>query len=174
MEKGEIARIRLRFESENLRNQVLFEFLLSSGCRITETVMLNKEDINIKERTARVKGKGNKIRTVHFSSRCAILLEKHLNKLPEDVEAIFLNCHGERLTRVGSHKIINKLGKTLKLKASLGPHRFRHTFATTLLSKGADLSFIAEELGHSQLSTTRVYARLPKEEIVSMYRKFMG
>ncbi|MFC2947523.1 tyrosine-type recombinase/integrase [Virgibacillus sediminis] len=174
LDKEEVARVRMQSEIENLRNQVLFEFLVSSGCRITETLMLDMEDIDLKTRTARVKGKGNKIRTVHFSNRCAILMETYLENIPEESEGIFINQHGKRLTRGGAHMILSGMGKSAELEVPFGPHRLRHTFATTLLSKGAELSFISEELGHSHLQTTRVYARLPKEELVSMYRKYMG
>lgn len=174
LEKSEVAKVRLQSEKVTLRDQTLFEFLLSSGCRITETCMLKKENLKLEERTARVIGKGNKIRTVHFSNRCAILLEKLLKILPEDVPYIFINCHGEPLSRVWGHKIVSEMGKAGEMKTSIWPHRLRHTFATTLLSKGAELSFISEELGHSDISTTRVYARLPQNELIKMYRQYMG
>ncbi|WP_237458592.1 tyrosine-type recombinase/integrase [Pontibacillus yanchengensis] len=172
--KEELAIIKIQSEAGNLRNQVLFEFLSSSGCRITEALMLDKNDINVEERTARVKGKGSKLRTVHFSHRCAILLEEHLKRLPEMSDGIFLNQHKRKLTRQGAHKILREMGETAQLVGAFGPHRLRHTFATSLLAKGAELSFISEELGHSQLSTTRVYARLLDEKLVTMYRKYMG
>ncbi|PSL40535.1 integrase/recombinase XerD [Salsuginibacillus halophilus] len=174
LDQNELARIQLQSEKSSLRNQILFEFLVTSGCRVGETCALNKTDVDLHTRTVQVKGKGSKIRTVHFSERCAILLEKYMDTLPEETPALFLNRSGSRITRVGVHLILSHMGKKANLSGSLGPHRLRHTFATTLLSKGAELSFIAEELGHSNLDTTRVYARLPKDELVSMYRKYMG
>lgn len=177
LEREELAKVRMQSEKENLREQVLFEFLVSSGCRISEAVKLDKKDINIKERMAIVQGKGGKIRSVHFSDRCAILLKKHLKRLPENTGKVFINKNGNRLRSKYAHYILSNIGKRAGLKKPFGPHCLRHTFATELLSKGADLSFISEELGHSykcQLSTTRLYARLPKEALVSMYRKFMG
>ncbi|MEQ6356890.1 tyrosine-type recombinase/integrase [Lysinibacillus sp. M3] len=71
-------------------------------------------------------------------------------------------------------KILNRIGKRAELSGSLHPHRLRHTFATELLVKGADLLFIADELGHSDIETTKIYARFPKQEIISMYRRYMG
>ncbi|SFM33708.1 tyrosine-type recombinase/integrase [Salibacterium qingdaonense] len=174
LDKTEQAQTKLQVETESLRNQALYAFFVSSGCRVSEVCAINKTDIDLAERTVQVQGKGQKIRPVHFSERCAILLASYIPTLPDHEDALFVNQHGRRLTRVGVHQIISHMGSDAGLSASLGPHRLRHTFATTLLAKGADLSFISEELGHSSLDTTRIYARLPKEEIVTMYRKYMG
>lgn len=66
------------------------------------------------------------------------------------------------------------MGKEAGLNTNLHPHKLRHTFATELFSKGAELSFIVDELGHSDITTTQIYARLPKKEVISLYRKYMG
>lgn len=70
--------------------------------------------------------------------------------------------------------ILRQLGKEADVTGSLHPHRLRHTFATGLLTKGADLLFIADELGHKDIHTTQIYANLPKQEMISMYHKYMG
>ncbi|RYG71389.1 hypothetical protein EU245_14300 [Lentibacillus lipolyticus] len=171
----DLAKTKLEAEKTTLRNRTILEFMLSSGCRVGEVHRLNKEDIDLENRTAMVTGKGKKIRYVHFSDTCAILFEKYLSNHPKDKNALFLTYYTrERLGIRSIQLLLNKIGEEAALDNRLFPHALRHTFATRLLSKGADLSFIAEELGHSNMDTTRVYAHLPKKEMVSLYRKYMG
>lgn len=172
--KDEIAKVRLQSEKENLRNQVIVEFLLVTGCRIREVHLLNKEDIDFENRSARVLGKGGKIRTVHFTQKCAMLLERYLKNREDDDPALFVTAWGRRLVIRQLQTIIEKVGKQAELSGSLHPHRFRHTFATELVAKGADLLFIADELGHKSIETTLIYAQLPNQELISMYRRYMG
>lgn len=178
LEKEEIAITRQHSERATLRNQALFEFMISSGCRKFEVHNLNREDVDLENRTAWVKGKGKKVRQVHFTERCAVLLERYLESIPKDISLkplpLFISKLGNRLSLNAMHEAISKIGKEVGLSTPLYPHRLRHTFATEMLSKGAELSFIAEELGHSNLKNTQIYARLPKREIVALYRKFMG
>jgi len=172
LEKEEIAKTRQQSERFSLRNQVMFEFLLSSGCcRVAELYGL---DIDLENRSANVVGKGGKIRQIHFSVKCAVLLEKHLESSEKGTVALFVTPTGKRLGIRRIQIILNNIGNKAELQASLHPHRLRHTFATELLTKGADLSFIGDELGHTDISTTQIYARLPKQEIISLYRKYMG
>lgn len=175
LEKEEIAKVRQLCEKRNqLRNRVMVELLLTSGCRISEINMLNKSDIDLENRTAQVLGKGKKIREVHFSETCAILLERLLESYIDEHPALFISERGTRLGIRQMQKIVEQVGIDAKIKSSLHPHRFRHTFATELLTKGADLSFIADELGHKQLQTTKIYACLPNWKLISLYRKFKG
>ncbi|MEC1525444.1 tyrosine-type recombinase/integrase [Neobacillus niacini] len=174
LEKEEIAKIRNMSEFTSLRNQALVEFFLTSGCRVKEVSDLNREDVDLEDRTARVIGKGKKIRYVHFTEKCALLLERYFALSLNPQEALFVTTTGKRLAVRSIQGILQKLGGEAGLKTNLHPHRLRHTFATELLTKGADLSFIADELGHSDISTTQIYARLPRKEIISLYRKFMG
>ncbi|GEL78673.1 tyrosine-type recombinase/integrase [Tenuibacillus multivorans] len=174
LDKEDIARIRQ--ESENtLRNQVLVEFFLTTGCRVREVHELNREDVDLESRTACVRGKGRKIRYVHFTAKCALLLGRYMDTCPKQSPALFVTLKkGNRLSIRGIQETIYKIGKKAGLSTKLYPHRFRHTFATELLSKGAELSFIGDELGHADIGTTQIYARLPQREIVALYRKFMG
>lgn len=174
LEKNELAKVRICAERLPLRDRVIVEFLLSSGCRVSELCGLNIEDIDFPNRTAKVLGKGSKIRFVHFSETCGILLERYFQNHPGNNPALFLTRQGKRLSRRCVERIISKLGKTAGLKSHLFPHRLRHTFATTLLSKGADIEFISNELGHSNIGTTRIYARILKDELKASYRMYMG
>lgn len=175
LEKEDIAKTRLQSEMSSLRSQVLIEFMLTSGCRVGEVHRLNRDDVDLVNHSARVMGKGKKIRYAHFTDKCALLLERYIDSCQKTSPAVFVTLNsGKRLGVAGIRAIVKKIGEEAGLSSRLHPHRLRHTFATELLAKGADLSFIGDELGHSNLSTTQIYARLPKSEVISMYRKFMG
>ncbi|MCG7337171.1 site-specific integrase [Sporosarcina sp. ACRSM] len=174
LEKPEIAKVRQVCEKQNLRNRVIVEFLLTSGCRIGEVHQLNKKDVDLEQRTARVTGKGNKIREVHFSETCAILLERYLETADAEHPALFVSDRGTRLSIRSKQGIVEQIGQKAGVVGKLHPHRMRHTFATELLTKGAELSFIADELGHTNLQTTKIYARMPKWKLLSLYRMYMG
>lgn len=168
--------MQLESERSSLRNQTLVEFMLTSGCRVGEVHRLNLEDVDLENRTARVVGKGKKIRNVHFSEKCAVLLERYLEARQEKASFPLFTVKGtgSRLSIPAIRKIMYELGEKAGLSTKLHPHRLRHTFATELLAKGAELSFISDELGHADLGTTQTYARLPNQVIISQYRKYMG
>lgn len=174
LDSHELARVKITSETMTIRNRAILEFLLSSGCRRSEVASLNLEDIDLDNRTAQVVGKGKKIREVHFSVECSILLKEYLREHNKENPALFLSCLGNRLTGEGIYKITTKLGKKTGLLTTFNPHRCRHTFATNMLARGSDLQFIGDELGHSDLNTTRVYARIPSQDIIDEYNKKMG
>lgn len=171
----EYARVKLAAEKLSLRDRAIVLFLFTSGCRRSEVANLKIQDVDIKQRTAEVRGKGNKLRKVHFSVECALVLKDYLStRLSEETEPLFLNKHGEKLQQSGIYKITTKLGRLAGLDHSLHPHCCRHTFATNMLAKGADLEFIADEMGHTNLNTTRVYARILMGDIMLAYQNRMG
>jgi integrase/recombinase XerD len=175
LNEQEYARVKLVAESLPLRDRALILFLFSSGCRRQEVANLNIQDINLEQRTAKVRGKGNKIRTVHFSEECALILKGYLKTRNfVETDAVFLNRKGLRLLPKGIYEVIKKVGKKAGLNQALHPHICRHTFATNMLARGADLEFIAEEMGHANLNTTRVYARIPTEDMKIAYQNKMG
>ncbi|GAA0438573.1 hypothetical protein GCM10008983_14340 [Lentibacillus halophilus] len=141
----ELARVKREAEDLPLRDRALILLLLSSGCRKTETSHLNIEDVQLEKRTAMVLGKGGHIRHVHFSEECALVMQDYLEtRACREGDPLFLNKFGGRLKSTGIYKVTTKLGKQAGLSQTLYPHVCRHTFATPLLAKGADLSFIAE------------------------------
>jgi integrase/recombinase XerD len=172
----EVVKVQHQVEKESIRNRALVEFLLSSGCRIGEVHLLDRQNVDLENRTALVLGKGNKIRQVHFSEKCALLLERYLALRTDKDPALFVTSLGKpnRLSKKWVQNHLRKIGKQAGLSGSLHPHRLRHTFATELLAKGAELSFIGDELGHSNLLTTQIYARLLNTEIIAKYRMYMG
>ena len=174
LDKEELAKVKLAAENFKLRDRALFEFLLTSGSRVGEAVGLDIEDLDLEIRSARVTGKGNKTRDVHFSESCALLLEKLLENHPGNTSAVFLNRWGNRMHVRSVQNIMAKIGEKAGLNRKLTPHCLRHTFSTYILSKGADIEFISEELGHANLATTCIYARVLDEQVVATYRKCMG
>lgn len=173
LNEQEYARVKLAAESLSLRNRALILFLFSSGCRRSEVSNLNIEDIDIERRTAKVKGKGKKIRYVHFSEECALVLTDYLQTRSfNETDCVFINRKGRRLLPKGIYEMITRFGK--KIGIPLHPHCFRHTFATNMLARGADIEFIADEMGHANLNTTRIYARIPSEDMMLAYQNKMG
>ena len=172
--ESEFARVKLAAETLNLRERVVILFLFSSGCRRTEVSNLKVQDINIEQRTAEVKGKGKKIRHVHFSEECALVLKEYLQSRLTKTEALFINRLGHPLSYNGIYEITKRVGRMAELTQSFHPHCCRHTFATTMLARGADLQFIADEMGHADLNTTRIYARIPTEDMIQKYQNIMG
>ncbi len=175
LDEYDYARVRLAIEKLSIRDRALVLFLFSSGCRRSEVSNLNKVDVDLKKRTAEVTGKGNKKRTVHFSEECSFILKTYLDtRKDQESEYMFINKFGNRLGTQGIYKVTTKVGTQAGLRRALNPHSCRHTFATRMLAKGATLEFIADELGHADLNTTRVYARIPTEDMITAYQNMMG
>lgn len=175
LNEQEYARVKLVAETLPLRDRAIVLFLFSSGCRRSEVSNLTVQEIDLEKRTAEVKGKGKKIRHVHFSVECALVLKDYLRTRSHDkTDSLFMSRFGLPLQASGIYFITKKLGRKVGLKQSLHPHCCRHTFATNMLAKGADLEFIADEMGHADLNTTRVYARVPTEDMILAYQNKMG
>lgn len=171
----EFVRVKIAAENMNLRDRALLLFLLSSGCRSSEVSSLSIQDVNLENRYADVIGKGNRVRKVHFSEECSIILSEYLKTRSADgIDPLFLNNSGQRLKSNAIYYITRKIGKKADIRQSLHPHCCRHTFATNMLARGASLELIADELGHVNLNTTRIYARILKEDLVSAYQNKMG
>lgn len=175
LDEYDYARVRLAIEKLSIRDRALVLFLFSSGCRRSEVSNLNKKDVDLKKRTAEVIGKGNKKRTVHFSEECLFILKSYLEtRTNQESDYLFINKFGNRLGTQGIYKVTTRVGMQAGLHRALNPHSCRHTFATRMLAKGATLEFIADELGHFDLNTTRVYARIPTEDMITAYQNMMG
>lgn len=175
LNEQDYTRVKIATEMLSARDRAIVLFLFSSGCRRSEVSRLTLNDLELTKRTANVIGKGNKSRQVHFSEECAFALKEYLEiRICNDNEFLFISKFGGRLGTQGIYKITTGLGKQAGLQKSLNPHSCRHTFATRMLAKGASLEFIADELGHTNLNTTRVYARIPSEDIIAAYQNIMG
>lgn len=149
------------------RNKVMLEIMYSSGLRVSELVNLKDENIDIENLLIRIKGKGKKERIVPLGEYASYYLKKYLEeyrvfllKKGKQHEELFLNNHGEPITRQGFNFILENIKEKTGIKKDLTPHVLRHSFATHLLEGGADLRSIQEMLGHENISTTNIYTHV--------------
>lgn len=154
-----------------LRDRAILETLYSTGMRVSELTGLDIDDIDFVSGVVKVKGKGKKERLLPIGSRAIEAIRSSLDKRPKKNEVVFLNKNNTRLTTRGARLIFNRYIKKVSLKSGISPHTLRHSFATHLLNRGADLRSVQELLGHSNLSTTQIYTHLTTERIKAVYDK---
>ena len=152
-----------------LRNKLIINLLLDTGVRVSELVNIKVFDIDIEERIIKVFGKGSKERFVFFTSKTKEILVTYLSKRNEKaiVDNLLINYKGEKLTERSVQKIIKLVGE--KIGLDIHPHLLRHTFATDLLNKGADIRMIQELLGHENLDTTQIYTHVSNSRVKEVY-----
>jgi integrase/recombinase XerD len=161
-----------------LRDRAIIELLYASGLRISELANARLENFNAEERIIRVTGKGNKMRLVPVGTKACGALAAYLStERPKLVKRrtsseIFLSSRGTKLTTTRIWQIVKKRAKHSGLEANIYPHLLRHSFATHLLSNGADLRIIQEMLGHADISTTQVYTHVDQQRLKAVHRKF--
>jgi integrase/recombinase XerC len=159
---------------EVLRARAILELLYASGIRCAELIALDVEDLELEGRSARVLGKGSKERIVLFGGRARDALRAWLaaraELRPRD-SALFLNRRGGRLSDRSVRSLVAARVKAVALERRCSPHTLRHSFATHLLSHGADLRAIQELLGHASLSTTQRYTHVDTRHLLEVYRK---
>jgi tyrosine recombinase XerC len=161
----------------DLRDRAILEFLYATGLRVSELVGMDADDINFNERLVRVTGKGKKERIVPFGKAAGDSLVDYLrkrtliNKGKIDERAVFLNYRGERLTSRSVERIVDKYIEISANRRKISPHSLRHSFASHLLSRGADLRAIQEFLGHESLATTQKYTHIDLKQLLEVYRK---
>ena len=157
------------------RNKAMLELLYSTGLRVSELVNLELSNIDLESCTLKTIGKGNKERIIPISDYALYFVEKYINEyrgsmLKKGVNNyVFINNHGNVMTRQGFFKIVKKLALEKNIKTPISPHTLRHSFATHLLDYGADLRSIQEMLGHSNLSTTQIYTHVSSEHLKDNY-----
>ena len=158
----------------DLRDRLILELLYATGIRVSELIEIKKGDIDYKNQSIRVFGKGRKERVVYYNVVVANLLNDYfkvyntMNK--HNLDYLFLNYKGEKLTTAGISYIINEVIKKISFKKHVTPHMLRHSFATHLLNNGCDLLTVKELLGHSSISTTGVYTHVTLEHIKDVYK----
>ena len=169
------------------RDCAILELFYASGLRLSELVGLNLEDLNLSSRLIRVRGKGGKQRIVPFNRTAAAALRRYLvdrrglvktvddNTQPRTsrsvAAAVFLNYRGGRLSTRSVDRLVRRYVIQSSAKLGISPHALRHSFATHLLERGADLRAIQELLGHSRLSTTQRYTHVNAAQLTRVYRR---
>lgn len=156
------------------KEKALIEFLVSSGCRVSEVAGLRVDDIDWRDRKCKVIGKGNKERTVYFSVRAKLMLQLYIAER-RGGEALFASSRApyEPLTDRGIEKMISKLGKRIGMERPLYPHLMRHTFASHALNCGMELTIIQHLLGHSDPKTTLIYAEIDPIRVQYEYNRMI-
>jgi integrase/recombinase XerD len=161
-----------------LRDKAMFELLYSCGIRVSEIVDLKLSDIDFDEGLVRFIGKGNKERITPIGDIAKDCLEKYIRAARYNLERerksenVFLNRNGQKITRQGFWKILKKYAGKVNLNKNLYPHLFRHSYATHMLERGADLRIVQELLGHSSISTTEIYTNINKKHVKETYFKY--
>jgi integrase/recombinase XerD len=153
----------------NLRNKVILALLYSSGLRVSEMVSLKIDDVDLKDRTIRIRGKGEKDRIVLFDDGTKALIEDYLKKRENDSDILFVNRFGNPLTPRYIQMMIKEYAKVAGIKKKVTPHILRHSFATHLLKNGVDIRAIQQLLGHSNLSTTQIYTSVDMQTLRNVY-----
>lgn len=164
------------------RDRAILELLYATGIRVSELVGLDEDDLNLKDRLIRVRGKGQKERIVPFGRKAAESLQAYLpvrsllwskSSSVKDAtfKAIFLNTRGTRLSCRSVQRIVRKYLERRALQRKISPHSLRHSFASHLLSRGADVRAIQELLGHESLATTEKYTHLDLRHLMEVYKR---
>jgi integrase/recombinase XerD len=179
-----LSQVRLLLEQpakldtpEAKRDEAMLQLLYASGMRVSELVGLNTDSVSLERREVRCFGKGKKERFIPIHDRAAESVSRYLAEsrphlVHHRAEAgLFLNRRGERLTRQGLWQILKGYAKSAELSTNITPHTLRHSFATHMLSGGADLRSVQELLGHANISTTQVYTHLTSEHVRQTYER---
>ena len=166
--------ILMRNNVRNARDLAMFEMLLSSGVRVGELVGMNQKDINYKENSAYVIGKGNKERKTYFSDEAKLALREYLESRTDENPALFVGLHHpfNRLTETGVETVIRNLGKNAGVKKA-HPHKFRRTMATSALDKGIPIEQVQKLLGHEKVDTTTIYALVNESSVQINHKKYV-
>jgi len=158
------------------RDKAMLELLYATGIRVTELISLDITDINLEMGFIKC-NKGSRERMIPIGSIAAKALQEYITKARgfliqnNEEKALFVNINGGRLTRQGFWKIIKQYKNQAKINKDITPHTLRHSFAAHLLENGADLRSIQEMLGHSDISSTQIYAQIAKNKIKEIYKK---
>ena len=178
LDEGKVAKL-LQCPPEDdvfgLRDRALLETIYSAGIRVSELVGLDVRDVDLIAEIIKVFGKGSKERMVPIGAPAASAIRRYLDKRGEakarDKNAVFLGKNGTRLRDRSVRRIVDKHMRACSLAEHISPHSLRHSFATHMLDRGADLRSVQELLGHANLSTTQIYTHVTMERLKSVYDK---
>lgn len=169
---------------EGLRDRTILEVLFSTGLRVSELVGLNHPQLNLERREFGVIGKGQKQRIVFLSERAAEWIERYLNARKDSFKPLFIRYsgaiieddHGERmrLTARSVERVVKKYVKQARLPVDATVHTLRHSFATDLLTNGADIRSVQEMLGHKNIATTQIYTHITNKQLRDVHKSFHG
>jgi len=160
--------------SKGLRDKAMLEVLYATGLRVSELIGLRLDGVDTDIGFVRCMGKGSKERIVPLGASAASAVEAYLQvrRVRKSTNYLFLNNRGEKLSRMGFWKLLREYGIRAGIKKKLTPHVLRHSFATHLLERGADLRAVQTMLGHSNISTTEIYTHVMRERLKEIYKSY--
>ncbi|MEI6632157.1 MAG: site-specific tyrosine recombinase XerD [bacterium] len=165
-------------DQQGIRDRAILETFYATGMRVSEVVNLKTDNVNLEIGFLRCVGKGNKERVIPLGRKAINSLKRYLEAGRKHMlkgkqsEFIFLNRSGKKISRQSLWKLIKRYAKEAKIKKPMGPHILRHSFATHLLERGADLRSVQEMLGHANISTTQIYTHISKDRLKAIHRMF--
>jgi site-specific recombinase XerD len=166
---------KMRDNCEELRDLAMIDMLASTGMRVGEMVLLNREDIDFAERECIVFGKGDKERIVYFDARAKLHLQEYLDSRTDDNPALFVTLRSphERIKIGGIEHRLREIGKRLDI-TKVHPHKFRRTLATMAIDKGMPIEQLQQLLGHKRIDTTLQYAMVKQSNVKAAHKKYIG
>lgn len=164
----------LRESCQTSRENALFEFFYSTGCRIGEVAKLNRDDIDFAGNSVIVHGKGDREREVYFNVRCAIWLKRYLDERKDEDPCLFATERNpiKRMSIDSLRYVVKQISNRADIKKTIHPHQLRHSYATHMIDNGAPLEVIQSLLGHEKSETTRIYAQLSGKLRYDLYTKY--
>ena len=165
---------KLRNACVTPREKLLIELYFSTGCRLSEVIALNKDNINWGDNSIFVTGKGNKSRTVYFSAKCKLYLQDYLDSRKDSNIGLLVSEKRpyNRLGKSGIEKSFNKIVRRTDIKMNVTPHTLRHSRATHALSRGMNIVDISKLLGHDSIKTTEIYSKVDKSKLKYKYEQY--
>ena len=183
--KEQIDRLVTSIDTSNergLRDRAIMELLFSTGLRVSELVKLNHEQINFERREFGVIGKGGKLRLVFVSDRASDWVKRYMDKREDSFKPLFIRYSGAkseenkgekmRLTARSVERIVKKYVRLARIPVDATVHTLRHSFATDLLTNGADLRSVQEMLGHKNIATTQIYTHITNPQLKNIHKTF--
>ena len=168
----------VRDEKQGIRDRAILETLYATGMRVSEAVNLRLDNVNMEIGFLRCIGKGDKERIIPLGKKAIISIKRYLEVSrpillkKKESDALFISRCGKKISRQSLWKMIKHYAKLVRIKKPMRPHILRHSFATHLLERGADLRSVQEMLGHSNISTTQLYTHINKERLKSIHRMY--
>lgn len=185
LEKEQVDRLVTSIDTskeEGKRDRAIFELLFSTGLRVSELVKLNHAQINLERREFGVIGKGGRARVVFVSDRAAEWIDRYLKERKDNFKPLFIRYSGRvieenggekmRLTARSVERIVKKYVRIARIPVDATVHTLRHSFATDLLTNGADLRSVQEMLGHKNISTTQIYTHITNKQLREVHESF--
>ncbi|MGI6584369.1 MAG: site-specific tyrosine recombinase XerD [Lutisporaceae bacterium] len=164
-------------DAKGARDKAMLELLYATGIRVSELISLNLDDVDLNTGLITCRNGGIKSRSIPLGNMAVKYIKIYLNDYRRKLcsnknnQLLFVNFHGQKMTRQGFWKIIKHYTAKANIKKSITPHTLRHSFAVHLIENGADLQSIQEMLGHSDISTTQIYSKLNRNKIKEVYSK---